>query len=130
MNYSILVLSPPFSGDTALAAQQFARAVLARGHSIDRIFFYAEGVLNGSSKQVFPQDETDPTAGWLELAEGHGVELVLCVSSALKRGMLDEVEAQRHEVGDSTIHTAFEISGLGQLLDSTAGSDRIITFGG
>ena len=130
MNYSLLVLSPPFNGDTALTAQRFARAVLARGHSIERVFFYADGVLNGTGSSVFAQDETDPTTGWVELAKEHQVELILCVSSALKRGMLDAVEAQRHEIGERTIHPAFEISGLGQLVDSAAKSDRIITFGG
>jgi len=67
---------------------------------------------------------------WVELAEHHAVELVLCISSALKRGMLDRAEAVRHEKPGPTIHPAFNIGGLGQLVDASAHSDRLITFGG
>ena len=67
---------------------------------------------------------------WVELAEQHGVELILCISSALKQGMLDATEAKRHDRSAPSIHPAFIISGLGQLVDAAISSDRLITFGG
>lgn len=67
---------------------------------------------------------------WMVLAEQHGVDLVICVSSALKYGMLDQVEATRHERPGPTSNPMFTISGLGQLVDACAHSDRLITFGG
>lgn len=130
MNYALLVLASPFSGDTVATAQAFARAVLARGHSIQRVFFYGDGALNGSANHAWPQDETDPVEGWRELAREHGVELVLCISSALKRGMLDDTEARRHDKSGPTVYPEFVISGLGQLIDASASCDRIVTFGG
>jgi tRNA 2-thiouridine synthesizing protein D len=128
--YSLLVLSSPSSGRCAHTAAEFAACAIARGHSIHRIFFLDAGASTGSSHAIFPQDEEAPLKVWIELAEQHGVELILCVSSALKRGMLDQTEAKRYERSGATIHPAFIISGLGQLVDASANSDRMITFGG
>lgn len=130
MIYSLLVLSSPASGHGTRAAAAFARSVLARGHQLYRVFFLDAGTEAGSSIAVLPQDEADRLQPWVDLAERHGVELVLCISSALKRGMLDETEARRHEKIGPTTHPAFIVSGLGQLLDAAAHSDRLITFGG
>lgn len=130
MIYSLLVMSSPSSGHGAMTAARFAAAVIARGHGIHRVFFLDEGVRAGSALAVFPQDESDRLQPWVDLAEQHGVELVLCISSALKQGMLDEAEARRHEKPAASIHPAFVISGLGQLIDATAASDRLVTFGG
>ena len=130
MIYSLLVLSSPTSGLCNRTAAQFANSVLARGHQIHRVFFLDAGTYAGAASAVFPQDEASPLPSWVALAEHHQVELMLCVSSALRRGMLDATEAQRYEQAGATIHSAFTISGLGQLIDASANSDRLITFGG
>jgi tRNA 2-thiouridine synthesizing protein D len=113
-----------------MTAAHFARAVLARGHSISRVFFLDAGTGNGSAAAVYPQDERDRLQPWVELAEQHGVELILCIASALRYGMLDDTEASRHEKPSATIHPAFAVSGLGQLVDASAVADRLVTFGG
>ena len=79
---------------------------------------------------MYPQDEADRLEPWLELAEKHQVELVLCISSALRQGVLDADEAERYEKAAATMHPAFTISGLGQLVDAAMVSDRVVTFGG
>jgi len=128
--YSLLVNSSPASGHGARTAAAFARELLAAGHTIRRVFFLDAGTFAGSTNAVFPQDEADRLQPWIDLAELQGVELVLCISSALKRGMLDNTEAHRYEREAATIHPAFIISGLGQLVDACAHSDRLVTFGG
>ncbi len=130
MIYSLLVLSGPASGHGNLTAARFARAVMARGHTIRRVFFLDEGAATGTGPAVFAQDEADPVREWAALAREHDVELVLCISSALRRGVLDTTEAERHERTAATAHPAFVVSGLGQLVDASAGSDRLVTFGG
>lgn len=130
MIYSLLVLSSPVSGHGARTAAAFAQAVVANGHSLHRVFFLDDGVYAGAAAAVFAQDEADRLAPWLQLAEAQSVELVLCISSALRRGMLDEREAERHDKVAATVHPAFSISGLGQLVDAAAHSDRLLTFGG
>ncbi|NND66732.1 MAG: sulfurtransferase complex subunit TusD [Halioglobus sp.] len=130
MIYSLLVLSDPTQGSMARNAAAFARALLDQGHELHRVFFLDKGVLCGSASAVYPQDETSPLHDWVSLAEEHGVDLVLCVTSALRQGMLDAHEAKRHERTGATIHPAFTISGLGQLIDAGAVADRLVTFGG
>lgn len=130
MIYSLLVNASPASGHGARCAAAFAQAAIAAGHSVYRVFFLDEGTRAGSATAVFPQDEADRLQPWVVLAEEHGVDLVLCITSALKHGQLDETEAQRYERGGATVHPAFTISGLGQLVDATAHSDRLVTFGG
>lgn len=130
MIYSLLVLSSPSYGQTARSAVLFAQALLRRGHRIERVFFMDEGTFAGSVNRVQPQDEADAMTLWIDLAQDHAVDLVLCVSSAIKRGLLDSGEAQRYEKIAATVHPAFVISGLGQLIDATTKSDRLITFGG
>ena len=129
MNYALLVLSSPVSGHGARTAVRFAHSAIARGHNIERVFFLDEGTSNGSAVAVFPQDEADRLEPWTHLANNHGVELVLCISSALKHSMLNEQEAERHEKTITT-HPAFVVSGLGQLIDATSRCDRLVTFGG
>ena len=104
--------------------------MVARGHSIHRVFFLDAGTLASSVNGVFGQDEDDPSQPWVDLAKSQGVELVICITSALKHGMLDQVEAERHERPGATINPLFTVSGLGQLVDACAHSDRVITFGG
>jgi tRNA 2-thiouridine synthesizing protein D len=128
VKFSLLILGAPRAGQAGDTARAFCRSALESGHEIYRVFFFDEGVYQGNDLAVTPQDETDPVKQWAELAENHGIDLVLCVASAVKRGMLDETEAQRHACAAS-IHPAFTLSGLGQLVDASAGSDRLLTFG-
>ena len=130
MIYSLLVLSSPYTGRGSYRAAEFARSVLARGHSINRVFFLDEGASSGAASAVFPQDELSPVDTWAELGTEHSLDLVLCISSALRRGMLDEHEARRRDKPAATVHTAFTVSGLGQLVDATDDCDRLVTFGG
>jgi tRNA 2-thiouridine synthesizing protein D len=128
--YSLLVLSSAVSGHGSRLAAEFARSAIARGHSVRRVFFLDAGTTASSCNSVVPQDEINPVQAWQALHQEHAIELVICISSALKYGMLDDTEATRHERPGATITPAFTVSGLGQLVDACANSDRLITFGG
>jgi tRNA 2-thiouridine synthesizing protein D len=128
--YSLLVLSSPVSGHGSRSGAEFAHCAIARGHSIHRVFFLDAGTVTSSRNSVSPQDELDPVLAWEALHQEHAVELVICISSALRYGMLDDTGAARHERPNATISPAFVVSGLGQLVDACANSDRLITFGG
>ena len=119
MIYSLLVLSSPFSGHCSRSAAAFAQ-----------IFFLDAGTLASSANSVSAQGEQSAVTDWAELAGQHDIDLVICITSALKHGMLDQAEADRHERSSATISRAFTVSGLGQLVDACASSDRLITFGG
>lgn len=129
MNYSILVKAAPFSQQGAVSAYRFCQAVLNKGHSINRIFFYGNGVLNANGFAIHPQDETNLVTQWSQLAKQYRLELIICISAALRRGIIDTQEAERYEKKASNLAEGFKISGLGQLIEASITADRFIVFG-
>ncbi|MFT4633711.1 MAG: tRNA 2-thiouridine synthesizing protein D [Candidatus Pseudothioglobus sp.] len=129
MQFMIVVQGGPYTTQASLTAWHFARAVLASGHEIYRVFFYHDGAYNGNTLISPPQDEIDLHQAWRSLGKDHSLELIVCVASALRRGMLDETEAKRYEKTASNLDPQFTISGLGQLIDGALTADRTMTFG-
>jgi len=129
MEFSVIVHGAPFSSQSALSAHRFATAALTHGHSIRRVFFYHDGVRAADAAVVVPQEDTSVRDRWVALHQEHNVELAVCIAAALKRGVLDEVESDRYQIPAATIHPAFTLVGLGQLIEASASADRVITFG-
>jgi tRNA 2-thiouridine synthesizing protein D len=129
MKFAIVVHGAPYSSQACLSALKFAKAVLASGHSINRVFFYHDGVHTANRLIAPPQDEALVSEQWQELGSGNNIELIACIASCLRRGVLDETEADRYDKSGSNIATGFTISGLGQLIDASINADRIVTFG-
>lgn len=129
MKFSILVNEGPYTHQAADTAYHFTAAALRGGHQIVRVFFYHDGVNNGTRLSVPPQDDRNVSERWSALAEEHDLELVLCVAAAQRRGMLDEAEAKRAGKDSNNIAPGFEISGLGQLIDAGIQADRLMVFG-
>ena len=128
MIFALAVHGTPYSSQAALSALRFSQSVLEAGHSIHRVFFYHEGVLTAGSVGVAPQDELDIHAGWVQLQQSAGIELAVCIATALKRGILSEEEAQRYESSATTMNPHFTVVGLGQLIEAVTASDRFVTF--
>ena len=93
-------------------------AALAKGHEIQRVFFYHDGVCHAPRFTEPPQDDRHIVNRWSALKTEHNVDLVVCVAAALRRGIKDEVLAP-----------GFRISGRGQLVDSGIKADRFVTLG-
>ncbi len=130
MRFTILVKGLPCSDASSRSALHYARAVLAQGHDIYRVFFYQDGVNNANALVAMPQDETDQVRQWSEFGQTTGVELVACIASCLRRGILDASEAERYQKPAPSLAPGFQISGLGQLIDACLEADRVMTFGG
>ena len=129
MKYSLAIYTSPYSSQGSETAYQFARAALELGHEIYRLFFYMDGVQNATMLAVAPQDETDIAARWATLVREHDIDAVVCVAAALKRGLLNETESRRYEKHAHNMDPAYDLSGLGQLVDAGMQSDRLISFG-
>jgi len=129
MIYSLAVYGSPYTYQSSDSAYQFACELLAQGHEIYRVFFYHDGVYNANRLAAPPQDETNISARWSAFAGDNNIELVVCVASAIRRGVLDASESSRYERDADNIAQNFTISGLGQLIDAGIASDRLITFG-
>jgi tRNA 2-thiouridine synthesizing protein D len=118
MQFGILINEGPYQHQASDSAYQFCKAALATGHQIHRVFFYHDGVNNASRLTEPPQDDRHIVNRWTKLAQEHGLDLVVCVAAALRRGIKDE-----------NLAPGFRISGLGQLVETGIESDRLITFG-
>lgn len=129
MKFGILVNEGPYQHQASDSAYNFTKAALEKGHEIFRVFFYNDGVYNGTRLGVPPQDDRNITKLWQELAEQHELDLVVCVAAAQRRGVLDADEAKRHGKDADNIAPGFRISGLGQVIEAGIQSDRLVVFG-
>jgi tRNA 2-thiouridine synthesizing protein D len=130
MIFSLLVQSSPVAHPASRSAYLFARAAVDAGHTLFRVFFIGDGALHGTALAQPAGNEANLTELWRQLAAAHGADLVLCITSALRRGVLDSNEAVRRELPSSNLYEGFAIAGLGQLVEATLRSDRVVSFGG
>lgn len=129
MKFSVMISEGPYTHQASDTAFNFVKAALEGGHEIFRIFFYHDGVNNGTRLATPPQDDRNIVNRWSELAQEHELDLVLCVAAAQRRGIADADEAKRNGKDADNIAPGFRISGLGQLIEAGIQSDRLITFG-
>ena len=118
MKFGILINEGPYTHQASDTAYQFVKAALAKGHQIQRVFFYNDGVNNATKLTDPPQDDRNIVNRWTELAKEHKLDLVVCVAAALRRGIREE-----------NLAAGFRISGLGQLVETGIQADRLVTFG-
>ena len=118
MKFGILVNEGPYQHEASDSAYLFCKAAIAKGHTVGRVFFYHDGVNNSTKYTEPPQDDRHIVNRWAKLAEEHGVDLVVCVAAAMRRGIKDD-----------NLAPGFRISGLGQLVEAGTQSDRLVVFG-
>ena len=90
MKFGIMVNEGPYTHQASDSAYFFTKAALDKGHEIFRVFFYHDGVQNGTDFTTPPQDDRNVVKRWSELAQEHDLDLVLCVAAAQRRGLGDE----------------------------------------
>ena len=129
MKFSIQVNEGPYQHQATDSAYQFTKAALEKGHEIFRVFFYHDGVNNGTKLTTPPQDDRNIVKRWTELGEKHDLDMVVCVAAAQRRGIVDEGEMQRNGKDAENIAPGFRISGLGQLIEAAVQADRLVVFG-
>jgi len=129
MKFGICINEGPYTHQASDTAYQFTKAALEKGHEIFRVFFYHDGVNNGTRLTTPPQDERHIVNRWTELAEKHSLDLVVCVAAAQRRGIVDADEQKRQGKDANNLAPGFRISGLGQLIEAGIQSERLVIFG-
>jgi len=129
MKFAILVNEGPYQHQACDSALNFARAVIGRGHGLARVFFYHDAVNVATRLATPPQDERHLTRDWQAFAGEHGVDLVVCVAAAQRRGIVDAAERERHGIDGENLAPGFRIAGLGQLVEAALDADRLVVFG-
>ncbi len=129
MSISILVLGAPFHSAACYSAYRYAKAALETKVKVDRVFFYQSAVHTASAISCTPRDEHNLYQAWQDLKNGYQLDMVVCIAAAARRGMIDASEAKRHQKDSYNMSDAYELSGLGQLIEAIATTDKLITFG-
>jgi len=129
MKFAVVVNEGPYQHQAACTAYHFVRAALDKGHQVVRVFFYHDGVNNGTRLTVPPQDEPRIVDSWTRLGRERALDLVVCVAAAQRRGIMDERESARHDLDGANLADGFRIAGLGQLIDASMEADRLLVFG-
>lgn len=121
MKISILIQSSPYRSRACETALEFAKAAVQQGHSIYRVFLYKDAVLLGNRFMESPSDERNVQKEWQTFITDQSQTVAICIASGQRRGIVD---------GDSgnSIASGFEISGLGQFVEATLESDRVVSF--
>ena len=118
MKIGILLKEGPYNHQAADTAYKFAEAAIKKGHTIDAVFFYNDGVINTTKLMDPPQDDRNIASRWTNLCQKHGVQILTCVAAAKRRGINDDV-----------LIDCGVITGLGNLTDIVIRNDRLIIFG-
>lgn len=128
LTYTLVVNGSVYGNQSARSAYQFALAVLEQGHTLVSVFFYQDGVTNGSALTVPANDEFDLVKAWQKLATEHAVRLETCVAAALRRGVVSQDEANQHDLAQSNLAEGFQQAGLGSLAEAMLVQDRVVQF--
>ena len=127
MKISVVIQGSPQSQSCATALE-YTKAILSSENEVFRIFFHQDAVLASNSLDQAPSDEPRIGELWSELAARHKLEMIVCSTSASRRGILDKAEAKQRGT-KSNLLPNFVLGGLGLLMDAIFESDKTITFG-
>ncbi len=128
MKYAIQVNSSPYQANSADTAYHFIKAALEVGHEVARVFFYQEGVYHAFRYATPPDDEVQVVTRWSNLAENYDLDLVVCISAAQRRGLLEQREAKLQGKQDIDVADGFRIAGLSLWVEAILSADRFIEF--
>ena len=129
MKFALLVTGGPFQSKACHSALSFAKAIIAHPeHELIGVFFYEDAVLVANQLNNPPRDEMNITHSWQQLAQTSGVELKVCIAAAIRRGILNEAEATRHEQAHHNLASGFTLEGLGTLIELEQQADRLVRF--
>ncbi|PLK59123.1 sulfurtransferase complex subunit TusD [Candidatus Palibaumannia cicadellinicola] len=126
--YCLLITGPAYGNQRSSSALQFAKAVFHSGHYIQTVFFYQNGVYNANSFTISASDELNLVESWLSLAQTYNVSLHLCVTSALRRGIINMTQSLQFNKLGNNLELGFQLSGLGFLGETLLQCDRLIQF--
>jgi tRNA 2-thiouridine synthesizing protein D len=130
LSYTLVITGAPWASQAPQSALAVARELIQANHRIDRVFLYGEGIHLASALSTPPSDERNWPREWSELLAEHSIPAIACVASALRRGLVNDAEQARYELPASNLRAPFEIAGLGEWVEGTMKSDRVLYFHG
>ncbi|WP_144821841.1 sulfurtransferase complex subunit TusD [Marinobacter piscensis] len=129
-HYTLVITGAPYSSQAPQTALFFARAAIAAGHTVDRVFLYGDGVHLASALSAPPSDEAHWSTEWAAFLNENNIPGVACIASALRRGLVNESEQARYELSASNTLSPFVIAGLGEWVEGTMTSRTLYFHSG
>ncbi|RDV23925.1 sulfurtransferase complex subunit TusD [Alteromonas aestuariivivens] len=126
-NYSVLITASP-DQQANLTALAFCRGLVEAGHTVDHVFFYGSGVLTANRLQSPASDEINPYQQWCEWHKEFQSSMLVCVTAAAKRGIVDEQQAEQLALPAHTVSAPFEQVGLGEFFSRLHNCDHLVQF--
>ncbi len=121
----ILITSSP-QQPLAKMAVRYARSALAQANQIE-IFFYTDGASTANALSWQTAEQINICQEWQKLAEQYQLNLSVCVSTALARGVSDKANSQRHQLSGDNLAQGFRLVGLSDLVMKIANS-KVVQF--
>ncbi|NTW57275.1 MAG: sulfurtransferase complex subunit TusD [Chlorobiaceae bacterium] len=118
MRIGILLKQGPYNHQASDTAYKFAEAAIRKGHTVEAVFLYNDGVINATRLMDPPRDDRNIAERWSELNRRHGVEILACIAASKRRGISEDIMIK-----------GSAICGLGALTELAVRCDRILTFG-
>ncbi len=113
--FVILISASPQNSQSHMTAIKYVKALERFGEIVSCIFFYQDAVSVANKYNQPPSDEPQLLEAWGELAENSKLELMTCIATSFRRGVIDNDEANNRELSDSNLSKYFSVVGLGQL---------------
>ncbi len=131
--YSILITTSPFHGDTAMRALAFIQGVIDNGDTVNNVFFYSDGVYHTNNMMLRSGDELYVLDQWKALSEQHNVALLVCITAAIKRGIVSEGEAIENGITQNgspmvNLSAPFQQAGLGEFFTALHNCNKVVQF--
>lgn len=111
----LLLITKDPSHPLAIFALRYAESYLNCGHNLE-IFFYLDGAYTANCLRWQSADQINITDRWQKLAQDYKLDLTVCVSTALARGISDDENSKRHNLDTSNIAKSFRLVGLSDLI--------------
>lgn len=128
MNYTVLVTGSAYGTQNASTALLFCQSLIKMRHTLNSVFFYCDGVFNANSFNKSAIDEFNLLIGWEKLNKKYKVKLYVCISAALRRGVIEDEKLSDSKIKKGNFSNFFQLTGLVELANSIRFSDRIIQF--
>ncbi|WP_164078270.1 sulfurtransferase complex subunit TusD [Alteromonas facilis] len=125
---SCLITSSPEHALRMQEALFTLRTFLSAGHAINNVFFYQAGCANANGYLHVPSDEFNANTAWREFSLEFNIPLLVCVSSAEKRGVIDTALSHEYEANGYNLHQPFEQVGIGEFFTRLHDADKLVQF--
>lgn len=123
MSSTLLLITAPPTSRLAFHALSLAQA-MQRKQQPFHVFFYQDAVSIANASLWRADDELNLTHAWQAL----DIDLPVCVSAALNRGVCDKENAARHQLEHHNLAAGFSLTGLGTLADAIQQARHVIQF--